>query len=187
MKDLVPTLNAIQEKKGITTIVSESKEDLYNLFDHLVVEFILFKSVSVIESRKMINKSTFVHLLRQRQASIIQEFDNLFYYRPISIYQISLIIESIEDIEPILIPNFLIPFNEEGITEIEKKEQYYEIKKIMFEKSKQNPFFIGCRLDWLEEIQWLYDDLKTYTKIFYFKSKNKLSAGELSNSQLNLF
>ena len=112
----------------------------------------------------MINKNKFIHLIRQRNKTILQEFDNLYYYRPIVFIKIALIIESIEEVEPILIPNFLIPFKEEGVTETEKKEQYEDLKKMIVQKSKTSPIILGCRLDWLEEIDWLYQDLQENTK-----------------------
>jgi hypothetical protein len=188
MNELLLLPGIEKPKAGITTLISEDKIELSNIIDRLILQYSLFDDIYIVETKSRTNLYLYAEVLRSIEETIIDQFKNIHYCRPISIYQISMVIESADKNAPIVIPNFLIPFTDEGVTEIEKHEQYNEIKKILITSSQNRPIIVGCRLDKFKGLEWLYKDLQVISSNFQtIISTPKLKEENKSSYQFKLF
>ena len=174
---------------GCMLFVAEHKTTLYKAFNYIILRYSEYDSIYVVESKTRIDFYQFAKILRQQQKrDIITHFRNIYYCRPISLYQLSMIIEDADPYAPVLIPNFLIPLTEEGLTEIEKRQQLEVLKFRLINLSLLRPIIIGGTLEGFDEYPWVFDVLQEIcVKRIWLDAKLRLENQYPETQQLNLF
>lgn len=178
----------IDRKNGCVLIFSNNKSSLIKLFNFFIAEYSHINTIYVIESNERINLYELAKLLRwQQRQNIAAHFRNIFYARPISLYQLSMIIEDSNPYSPILIPNFLLPFEEEGLSDIEKSQQLQVLKAQLKTESIMRPIIIGVTKKEYETYAWVFEILEDiFVKTFTF-NEDEVWDSKGKGIQLNLF
>lgn len=179
----------VYEQNGCILVFALHRKDLFNLFNCFIVGCSWDNRVYVIESDEKIDLYELARLLRRQQReNIVAHFRNIFYLRPISLYQLSMIIENTDSSAPIFIPDFLFSFKEEGLSDVEKIQQLQVLKKQMLAVSASRPIIIGATQKDYQTYPWVFEMLEDICKqTFNYQEKEQLESTNSMGIQLDLF